>query len=118
MAPLTRRRAYGDGLSATSLMAEYYRQRAGAGLIVAEGAQPSRVGQGYTDTPGLHDARQVASWRPVTDAVHEAGGRIYAQLMHTGRNSHSSPTDHSPPTALPRAEGALRRALGTRIKRA
>ncbi|MEU5269784.1 alkene reductase [Streptomyces hygroscopicus] len=88
MAPLARRRAYGDGLSATPLMAEYYRQRATAGLIVSEAAQPSRVGQGYTDTPGLHDAAQVASWRPVTDAVHEAGGRIYSQLMHAGRNSH------------------------------
>ncbi|GAA4535102.1 alkene reductase [Amycolatopsis samaneae] len=88
MAPLTRRRAYGEGLSATPLMAEYYRQRATAGLIVSEAAQPSRVGQGYTDTPGLHDAAQVESWRPVTAAVHEAGGRIYAQLMHAGRNSH------------------------------
>ncbi|ATL69708.1 alkene reductase [Nocardia terpenica] len=88
MAPLTRRRAYGEGLSATPLMAEYYRQRAGAGLIISEAAQPNRVGQGYTDTPGLHDARQVESWRPITTAVHEAGGRIFAQLMHAGRNSH------------------------------
>ncbi|MGX7758850.1 alkene reductase [Streptomyces angustmyceticus] len=88
MAPLTRRRAYGEGLSATPLMTEYYRQRATAGLIIAEALQPSRVGQGYTDTPGLHDARQVESWRPVTRAVHDAGGRIYAQLMHAGRNSH------------------------------
>ncbi|MYT34085.1 MULTISPECIES: alkene reductase [unclassified Streptomyces] len=88
MAPLTRRRAYGEGLSATASMAEYYAQRSTAGLIVAEAIQPSRVGQGYTDTPGLHDERQVRSWRPVTDAVHAAGGRIYAQLMHAGRNSH------------------------------
>ncbi|AJC60455.1 alkene reductase [Streptomyces sp. 769] len=88
MAPLTRRRAYGEGLSATPLMVEYYRQRATAGLLVAEAIQPNRVGQGYTDTPGLHDARQVESWRPITQAVHEAGGRIYAQLMHAGRNSH------------------------------
>ncbi|MEU4926306.1 alkene reductase [Streptomyces yokosukanensis] len=88
MAPLTRRRAYGEGLSATPLMAEYYRQRAGAALIVSEAIQPNPVGQGYTDTPGLHDVRQVASWRPVTAAVHDAGGVIYAQLMHAGRNSH------------------------------
>ncbi|KZM75006.1 alkene reductase [Nocardia terpenica] len=88
MAPLTRRRAYGEGLSATPLMAEYYSQRASAGLIIAEALQPSRIGQGYTDTPGLHDERQVQSWRPVTDAVHAAGGRIYAQLMHAGRSSH------------------------------
>ncbi|GGV42949.1 alkene reductase [Streptomyces spectabilis] len=88
MAPLTRRRAYGEGLSATALMTEYYVQRSTAGLIIAEALQPSRVGQGYTDTPGLHDERQVRSWRPITDAVHAADGRIYAQLMHAGRNSH------------------------------
>lgn len=88
MAPLTRRRAYGEGLSATDLMVDYYVQRSTAGLIIAEAMQPNRVGQGYTDTPGLHDEAQVQSWRPVTAAVHAAGGRIYAQLMHAGRNSH------------------------------
>ncbi|MEU6588451.1 alkene reductase [Streptomyces sp. NPDC046881] len=88
MAPLTRRRAYGEGLSATAMMAEYYAQRASAGLIVSECLQPEPVGQGYTDTPGLHDERQALSWRPVTRRVHEAGGRIFAQLMHAGRNSH------------------------------
>ncbi|WP_433802823.1 alkene reductase [Actinomycetospora sp. CA-084318] len=88
MAPLTRRRAYGPGLSATDLIAEYYEQRATAGLIVAEAMQPEPVGQGYTDTPGLHDEAQAASWRPVTARVHAAGGRIVAQLMHAGRNSH------------------------------
>ncbi|WP_158887732.1 alkene reductase [Amycolatopsis anabasis] len=88
MAPLTRRRAYGDGLSATPLMAEYYAQRATAGLIIAEAAHPCAVGQGYTDMPGLHSERQTESWCPVTAAVHAAGGRIYAQLMHAGRNSH------------------------------
>src|SRR5690606_27292803 len=88
MAPMTRSRAFGT--KATSDMAEYYSQRAGAGLIVTEGIQPSAVGQGYPATPGLHSAEQVDSWRQVTDAVHANGGRIVAQLMHTGRISHPS----------------------------
>jgi N-ethylmaleimide reductase len=71
-------------------MATYYAQRAGAGLIVTEGIQPSAVGQGYPDTPGLHTAGQVAAWRTVTDAVHREGGVIFAQLMHTGRIGHPS----------------------------
>ncbi|MCF3106693.1 alkene reductase [Streptomyces roseoverticillatus] len=87
MAPMTRSRA-GEGGTATELTAEYYAQRASAGLIITEGVQPSVVGQGYPWTPGLHSAEQVASWRKVTDAVHAAGGRIFAQLMHTGRVGH------------------------------
>ncbi|MEU6667181.1 alkene reductase [Streptomyces sp. NPDC046727] len=87
MAPMTRSRAAAGGLP-TGLTAEYYAQRASAGLIVTEGIQPSAVGQGYPDTPGLHTAEQVAAWRTVTDAVHAAGGRIFAQLMHTGRIGH------------------------------
>ncbi|WP_221348216.1 alkene reductase [Streptomyces beigongshangae] len=90
MAPMTRSRAYGPGATATDLMAAYYSQRAGAGLIVTEGIQPSAVGQGYPDTPGLHSAEQVAAWRKVTDAVHAGGGVIFAQLMHTGRIGHPS----------------------------
>ncbi|MEU9861130.1 alkene reductase [Streptomyces sp. NPDC047971] len=90
MAPMTRSRAYGPGAEPTELMAEYYAQRAGAGLIVTEGIQPSPVGQGYPDTPGLHTAGQVAAWRTVTDAVHREGGVIFAQLMHTGRIGHPS----------------------------
>jgi N-ethylmaleimide reductase len=90
MAPMTRSRAHGPGASPTDLTAEYYAQRAGAGLIVTEGIQPSPVGQGYPDTPGLHSAEQVAAWRTVTDAVHRAGGVIVAQLMHTGRIGHPS----------------------------
>ncbi|GAA2795981.1 alkene reductase [Kitasatospora sp. CM 4170] len=90
MAPMTRSRAYGPGAEPTDLMATYYAQRAGAGLIVTEGIQPSPVGQGYPDTPGLHTAGQVAAWRKVTDAVHREGGVIYAQLMHTGRIGHPS----------------------------
>ncbi len=90
MAPMTRSRAYGPGGSPTEQTAEYYAQRAGAGLIITEGTQPSPVGQGYADTPGLHSAEQVAAWRAVTDAAHRAGGVIYAQLLHTGRVGHPS----------------------------
>ncbi|MEV7138004.1 alkene reductase [Streptomyces tauricus] len=89
MAPMTRSRA-GDGGAPTDLSVEYYAQRASAGLIVTEGVQPSAVGQGYPDTPGLHSAEQIAAWRKVTDAVHAAGGRIFAQLMHAGRIGHPS----------------------------
>ncbi|WP_329192089.1 MULTISPECIES: alkene reductase [unclassified Streptomyces] len=90
MAPMTRSRAYGEGASPTASTATYYAQRAGAGLIITEGVQPSIVGQGYPDTPGLHSARQVAAWRQVTDAVHREGGIVFAQLMHTGRIGHPS----------------------------
>ncbi|MEU1668335.1 alkene reductase [Streptomyces sparsogenes] len=86
MAPMTRSRAY-DGL-VSELTAEYYTQRASAGLIITEGTQPSVVGQGYPFTPGLHSAEQAAAWRKVTEAVHAAGGKIFAQLMHTGRIGH------------------------------
>ncbi|MFF3332880.1 alkene reductase [Streptomyces sp. NPDC002888] len=88
MAPMTRSRAYGPGQSATELMAEYYAQRASAGLIVTEGTQPSVIGQGYPNTPGIHSVEQIAAWRTVTDAVHAQGGVIYLQLMHTGRVGH------------------------------
>ncbi|MGW4562187.1 alkene reductase [Streptomyces sp. NPDC004561] len=90
MAPMTRSRAFGPGAEPTELMATYYAQRAGAGLIVTEGVQPSPVGQGYPDTPGLHTPGQVRAWRTVTDAVHREGGVIFAQLMHTGRIGHPS----------------------------
>jgi len=90
MAPMTRSRAYGPGATPTDLMATYYAQRASAGLIISEGIQPSPIGQGYPNTPGLHSADQVAGWTKVTDAVHAEGGVIFAQLMHTGRIGHSS----------------------------
>ncbi|MEU9126190.1 alkene reductase [Streptomyces sp. NPDC048506] len=90
MAPMTRSRAYGPGATPTSETAVYYGQRASAGLIVTEGIQPNVIGQGYPDTPGLHSPDQVAAWRPVTQAVHERGGVIFAQLMHTGRIGHPS----------------------------
>ena len=88
MAPLTRNRSV--GLRPGELAVEYYRQRASAGLIIAEATQVSRMGQGYLDTPGIHDGDQVAAWRCVTDAVHAEGGRIFLQLWHVGRISHSS----------------------------
>jgi N-ethylmaleimide reductase len=85
MAPMTRSRAYGSGATPTEMMVTYYSQRASAGLIITEGTQPSIVGQGYPDTPGLHTPEQVAAWRTVTDSVHAHGGIIFAQLMHVGR---------------------------------
>ncbi|MEO7060160.1 MAG: alkene reductase, partial [Lapillicoccus sp.] len=87
MAPLTRNRA-GAGQAPAALNAEYYGQRASAGLIISEGTQPSAVGQGYLDTPGIHSAEQVAGWRQVAEAVHAGGGRIVIQLMHVGRIAH------------------------------
>jgi N-ethylmaleimide reductase len=89
MAPMTRSRASISG-DATELMATYYAQRASAGLIITEGVQPSQVGQGFMNTPGIHSNEHVASWRTVTDAVHEAGGTIVVQLMHAGRIGHPS----------------------------
>ena len=84
MAPMTRSRA-GSGAVPTQLMAQYYSQRASAGLIVTEGVAPSADGIGYCRTPGIYTAEQVAGWRKVTDAVHAQGGTIVAQLMHVGR---------------------------------
>lgn len=89
MAPMTRSRA-GAGNVPTALNALYYVQRASAGLILSEGTQVSPQGVGYPNTPGIHTDAQVAGWRAVTDAVHEAGGRIMAQLWHVGRISHPS----------------------------
>ncbi len=89
MAPLTRNRAIAGNV-AGPLTAEYYRQRAGAGLIIAEASQISPTAQGYLDTPGIHSPEQIAGWRKVTDAVHEAGGKIVLQLWHVGRISHVS----------------------------
>ncbi|MEV5570908.1 alkene reductase [Spirillospora sp. NPDC052269] len=87
MAPMTRSRAVDAG-KVTELTAEYYGQRAAAGLIITEGTQPSVKGQGYVSTPGLHDDDQVVAWRAVTGAVHAEGGRIFAQIMHSGRIGH------------------------------
>ncbi|MFE3856359.1 alkene reductase [Streptomyces griseorubiginosus] len=102
MAPMSRVRAAAGGL-ATPSMARYYAQRASAGLIVSEGVQPSLIGQSNPGTPGLYTDEQVASWRPVTEAVHINGGRIFAQIMHGGRVSHPDTTGLRPvgPSAVP-----------------
>lgn len=92
MAPLTRNRAEAGGVPG-ALAAEYYGQRAGAGLVVTEGTQPSAVGQGYLATPGLHSPEQVDGWRGVAEAVHAGGGRVVAQLMHAGRIAHPDNKD-------------------------
>jgi N-ethylmaleimide reductase len=88
MAPLTRMRAGRDDHVPTALQAKYYAQRATAGLIVTEGVAISSDGFGWADTPGLWTEEHVRGWRRVTDAVHAAGGRIIAQLWHTGAMSH------------------------------
>lgn len=106
MAPLTRNRA-GEGNVPTALNVEYYRQRASAGLIITEASQISPQGLGYPATPGIHSAEQVAGWQRVTDAVHTAGGRIFMQLWHVGRISHSS---MQPGNAQPVAPSAIRAA--------
>lgn len=89
MAPMTRSRADANHVP-TPIMAEYYAQRASFGLIVTEGVAPSPNGAGYARIPGLYGAGQVAGWRAVTDAVHARGGRIFMQMMHTGRASHTA----------------------------
>src|SRR5467141_747173 len=89
MAPLTRNRAVA-GMVPNPLAVDYYGQRASAGLLVTEASQISQQGQGYQDTPGIYSREQVAGWRKVTDRVHERGGRIFIQLWHVGRISHTS----------------------------
>lgn len=89
MSPLTRSRA-GEGDAPTALAVEYYRQRATAGLIITEGSQVSAQGKGYSRTPGIFTDAQVAGWKAVTEAVHTEGGRIFLQLWHVGRLSHST----------------------------
>ncbi len=104
MAPLTRNRA-GRGFVPRELNALYYRQRASAGLIIAEATQIAPEGLGYPDTPGIYNDGQVAGWRRVTDAVHREGGRIFLQLWHVGRISHPS---LQPGGALPVAPSAIK----------
>ena len=104
MAPLTRSRAGDDGVP-RPLMAEYYAQRASAGLIIAEGTNISPQGRGYAFTPGIYNDVQVEGWRQVTEAVHAQGGRIFPQLWHVGRVSHPS---LQPGGALPVAPSAIR----------
>ncbi len=98
MAPLTRGRATREHVP-TPIMAEYYAQRASAGLIISEATGISREGLGWPYAPGLWTEEQVAAWRPVTEAVHKAGGRVVAQLWHMGRIVHPSFLDGAQPVS-------------------
>lgn len=104
MAPMTRNRASADGFVQGELNARYYAQRAGAGLIITEATQVSQQGMGYPLTPGIYSQEQVEGWRRVVDAVHERGGRIFAQLWHVGRISHPA---FQPNGQLPVAPSAI-----------
>lgn len=99
MAPLTRTRADNEYDAPTALHREYYRQRASAGLVISEGSQISRQGQGYINTAGIYNEQQVAGWKKVLEAVHAEGGRMFAQLWHVGRVSHNYFHDGRPPVA-------------------
>lgn len=95
MAPLTRNRADGD--VPTEMQAEYYAQRASAGLIFSEGSQPARIGQGYPNVPGVHSAAQQNGWARIAERVHNAGGHLFVQLMHGGRISHPNTLEGTTP---------------------
>jgi N-ethylmaleimide reductase len=109
MAPLTRNRA-GAGFVPGDLAAEYYGQRASAGLLISEATQISRQGQGYQDTPGIYSQAQIDGWRKVTTAVHVKGGRIFLQLWHVGRVSHVDLQENG---AAPVAPSAIRAGTKT-----
>lgn len=104
MSPLTRSRSSQPGDVPNDMNVEYYQQRASAGLIISEATQVSPQGKGYAFTPGIHSKDQIAGWRKVTDAVHDADGRIHLQLWHVGRISH---TDLQPDGAKPVAPSAI-----------
>ena len=106
MSPMTRSRCT-EANTPNDLMAEYYSQRAGAGLIITEGTSPSPNGVGYPRIPGIWSARQVEGWKTVTDAVHAKGGRIFTQLMHSGRVGHLA---NLPPGAAVLAPSAVQAA--------
>jgi 2,4-dienoyl-CoA reductase-like NADH-dependent reductase (Old Yellow Enzyme family) len=99
MSPLTRSRATPDSRVPTPLMAEYYAQRASAGLIISEATSVDPMGVGYAATPGIWSDEQVEAWKPVTKAVHDAGGRIFSQLWHVGRISDPSFLNGKPPVS-------------------
>src|SRR5580704_17734817 len=107
MSPMTRNRAV-DANTPNALMAEYYGQRAGAGLIITEGTAPSPNGLGYARIPGVFSREQVEGWKRTTEAVQRKGGKIFVQLMHTGRISHAL---NMPPGSRILAPSALQ-ALG------
>ena len=106
MAPLTRQRARQADDAPFALHAEYYAQRAGAGLIISEGTQISPEGKGYAWTPGIYSNAQFAGWKLVTDAVHAKGGKIAAQIWHVGRVSHASLQLNGGAPVAPSAIGA------------
>src|SRR5678809_1762552 len=104
MAPMTRSRADDDGVQPI-YAAEYYRQRASAGLIITEATNVSPMAKGYVRTPGIYTPEQIESWRAVTQAVHSRGGKIFMQIFHTGR---IALPDFLPANAWPVAPSAVR----------
>lgn len=110
MAPMTRSRSANPGNVATELTARYYQQRASAGLIITEGTYVSRDAVGYLNVPGIYTAAQVEGWKLVTAAVHQQGGKIFAQLWHVGRLSHPDLLDGELPLA-PSALNPLAKAF-------
>ena len=120
MAPLTRGRATHSHVP-TPLMGEYYSQRASAGLIITEATGISQQGLGWPSAPGLWSEEQAIAWRPIVRAVHDAGGRIVAQLWHMGRLVHpdylggAQPVSASATTAIV-AEGSMRLILSVSLK--
>lgn len=114
MAPLTRNRA-GPGFVPSDLAAEYYAQRASAGLLISEATQISQQGQGYQDTPGIYSQAQIDGWRKVTTAVRAKGGRIFVQLWHVGRVSHVGLQENG---ATPVAPSAIRAETKTFVNNA
>jgi N-ethylmaleimide reductase len=109
MSPMTRNRATTDH-DVTDIMANYYAQRATAGLIITEGVAPSPNGNGYARVPGLYTAEQIAGWKKVTEAVHREGGHIFVQLMHSGRIAHPANMHMSGEPVAPsaiRAQGEM-----------
>lgn len=107
MAPMTRCRADNEGHVPTDLMAEYYAQRASAGLIITEMAIVSPNGYGFPDIPGIYTQEQVEGWRKVATKVHEKGGKIFMQIAHNGRRYMEGSTDVIAPSALPYKEGVI-----------
>ena len=99
MAPMTRSRTEQPGDVPGEMVATYYAQRATAGLLITEGAPISAVGRGYSMTPGIYTPEHIEGWKRVTQAVHEKGGKVFIQLWHVGRRSHSSITGQQPVSA-------------------
>lgn len=102
MAPMTRSRASTDH-TPNDLMVEYYQQRATNGLIITEGTSPHPNGDGYARTPGIYSQQQIAAWKKITDAVHKKNGKIFLQLMHTGRIAHPLNKSQDAETVAPSA---------------